>query len=351
MLLCLAVIAAGIGLRQIDRLHFARRRPRTADAARLIALQRARANNATPLVLLAGQWVQITGWWMLAGHGPWAAAAAAVGVASGCRHLQEISHFAVHGVLARTARANLLLAEVFAHLPLGLGAVVLRRRRHVRDHHPHATEAGVDPNLAELHQAGLQPGAGRGRLALALVHPLTPAGLRATASGLAVNVLRSPARAGRTAAVAAVIGAAYLAGGWAGLVWGLLVPRLLLYPQLAWMSLLAEHTWFDAEHRTGSPAWVEAGRCLRLYPRNRALALLAAATWLPYGDLHHYAHSAHPGVRWNYLPALERHLGQPHFTPDGLLLGPGSVARRHFAALQALPSPAPTTPARPASAL
>ncbi|MFE3881785.1 fatty acid desaturase [Streptomyces lydicus] len=348
MLLCLAVVAAGIGLRQIDRLHFARRRPRTANVARLIALQRAHANNVTPLVLLVGQWVQITGWWMLASHGPWAAAAAAVGVAAAFRHLQEISHFAVHGVLARTARANLLLAETFAHLPLGLGPVVLRRRRHVRDHHPHATEAGVDPNLAELHQAGLQPGAGRLRLTLALVHPLTRGGLRATASGLATNMLRSSVRTGRTAAVAVVLAAAYLAGGWAGLVWGMLVPRLLLYPQLAWLSLLVEHTWFDAERRTGTAAWVEAGRCLRLYPRNRALAHLAAATWLPYGDLHHYAHSAHPSVRWNYLPALERHLGEPHFTPASLLLGPGSVARRHFTALQAAtpasaPRPAPAT--------
>ncbi|WP_030063236.1 hypothetical protein [Streptomyces natalensis] len=73
---------------------------------------------------------------------------------------------------------------------------------------------------------------------------------------------------------------------------------------------------------------MEAGRCLRLYPRNRVLA--------------------HPSVRWNYLPALERHLGEPHFTPDGLLLGPGSVTRRHFTALQAdgpasVPRPTPAT--------
>ncbi|MGW2416898.1 fatty acid desaturase [Streptomyces tubercidicus] len=347
MLLCLAVIATGIGLRQIDRLHFARHRPRTADAARLIALQRAHANNWTPTALLAGQWLQITGWWMLAAHGPAAAAAAAVGVAVQFRHLQEVSHFAVHGVLARTARANLLLAELFAHLPLGLGPVVLRRKRHVRDHHPHATETGVDPNLDELRRAGLHPGIGRLRLAVALVHPLTARGIRSTLAGLAAGLRHSPAHGGRTAAVAAVLACSYLAGGWAGLVWGMLVPRLLLYPQLAWMSLLVEHTWFDAEHRTGSPAWVEAGRCLRLYRRSRVLSHLAAATWLPCGDLYHYAHSAHPGVRWNYLPALERHLGEPHFTPAGLLLGPGSVARRHFTALQAA---TPASTPRPAAA-
>ncbi|WP_150112934.1 hypothetical protein [Streptomyces violaceusniger] len=52
----------------------------------------------------------------------------------------------------------------------------------------------------------------------------------------------------------------------------------------------------------------------------------------PYGDLHHYAHSAHPAVRWNHLPALERHL-QPHFTPDSLLTGLRSVIAHHGRAL------------------
>ncbi|WP_252396490.1 hypothetical protein [Streptantibioticus parmotrematis] len=99
------------------------------------------------------------------------------------------------------------------------------------------------------------------------------------------------------------------------------------------MSLLVEHTWFDPEQRTGTSAQVEAGRCLRLYPRNRTLAAIAATTWLPYGDLHHYAHSAHPSVRWNYLPALERHLAPRHFAPDGLLIGTATVARRHHRAL------------------
>ncbi|TLQ38946.1 dihydrouridine synthase [Streptomyces marianii] len=338
MLLALAVITAGAALRQLDRAHFTRHRPRAADAAQLIALQRARANNWAPSLLLAGQWLQITGWWMLAAHGPLAAAAAALAVAVHFRHLQEISHFAVHGVLARTARVNLLLAEAFAHHPLALGPVRLRRQRHVRDHHPNAAQAGIDPNLDDLHQAGLHPGTSRATFALALVHPLTPRGIRSTALGIA-NGVQHGGTWHRAAAIGAVLATAYLAGGWVAVVAGVLVPRLLLYPQMAWLSLINEHTWFDPEHRTGTPAWVEAGRCLRLYPRNRVLAALAATTWLPYGDLHHYAHSAHPGLRWNYLSALERHLDRPHFTPDRLLFGPGSVALRHLNALHGLTSP------------
>ncbi|MEV4506672.1 fatty acid desaturase [Streptomyces klenkii] len=339
MTLCLALLITGTALRQIDRAHFALRRPRTAPGPELIAHQRRRANNTTPLLLLAGQWVQITGWWLLATHGPLAAVIAAVAVAVHFRHLQEISHAAVHGILARTPRANLLLAEVFAHYPLALAPVPVRRRRHVRDHHPNAAIPGTDPNLAELHTAGLRAGLTRAAFATALIHPLTPRGIRTTTTTITAVLRRFPARA---AAVIALAGTAYLAGGTAGLLWGLLVPRLLLYPQLAHLSLIIEHTWFDPQVRTGSPAWVEAGRCLRLYPRNRALAALAAATWLPYGDLRHYAHSAHPGLRWNYLPALEHHLAPPHFTPDALLLGTSSVARHHFDAL----TPAPVGHAR-----
>ncbi|MCX4821550.1 TDP-N-acetylfucosamine:lipid II N-acetylfucosaminyltransferase [Streptomyces sp. NBC_01142] len=67
-------------------------------------------------------------------------------------------------------------------------------------------------------------------------------------------------------------------------------------------------------------------------PRSRILEWIAAAIWLPYADLH-YAHSAHPAVRWSYLPALERRIDPPHFTPAALLLGKGSDARRHLHAL------------------
>ncbi|MER6394067.1 fatty acid desaturase [Streptomyces sp. NPDC001523] len=332
MLLALSLIALGVALRLPDHARFARGTPQAADAARLIAIQRSHANDWTPTLLLVGQWIQIAGYWRLASQGPWAAAVAAVGVAVQFRHLQEISHHAVHGVLARTRRTNRLLAEAFAHYPLGLPPEPVRRQRHVRDHHPQATLAS-DPNLAELAAAGLRPGITGTRFALALVHPLTPQGIRTTSRTLTAGLQPGPGRWDRTAAPIAVLAAAYLTGGWTAALAGALLPRLLLYPLLAWWSLLVEHTWFDPDHRTGTPAETEAGRCLRLYPGNRLLAGLATATWLPYGDLHHYAHSAHPGLRWNYLSALEQHLPAPHFTPAALFLGPHSATRRHHRAL------------------
>lgn len=249
------------------------------------------------------------------------------------RHLQEISHFAVHGVLTRSSHVGGLLAEAAAHIPLGFVPVPVRRQRHVREHHPNATLAGVDPNLKELDDAGLRTGVGRLRFALALVHPLTPAGIAATARGIAANLRASTSCWPRLAGFAAVPAAIALAFGWQAGLFAYALPRLLLYPQLAWMSLLVEHTWFDARTVTGSPIEVEAARCLRLYPRNRLLALLVRTTWLPYGDLYHFAHSAHPAVRWNYLPALERCIGAPMYTPAALLLGEASVIRRHGVAL------------------
>ncbi|MDI3389606.1 fatty acid desaturase [Streptomyces sp. B-S-A8] len=324
----IALIVVGLLLRQLDRVRHLRK-PRTLTAAEAMSLQRTRATVWVPALLLAGEWIQIAGWWLLAGVEPLLAVLAAVAVGVHFRHLQEISHFAVHGVLARGRRANVMLAEVFVHLPMALGPVSERRTRHVRDHHPNATVGGVDPNLEELRAAGLVPGAARGAVTRAAVHPLTLRGLRDTVSGLG----QSLARPERAAAVVLVAVAAYAVGGWTGLVAGVIVPRLWLYPQLAWLSLLGEHTWFDPQRRTGSRAEIEAGRCLRLYPEGPVLAAVAAVTWLPYGDLHHYAHSAHPAVRWNYLPAVERELAPPHCTPAALLLGSGSLLARHRRAL------------------
>lgn len=324
----ICLILAGFLLRQVDRLRHARR-PAALTAVEAMSLQRHRATVWAPTLLLVGEWTQIVGWWILAGLGLLPAVVAALAVGVHFRHLQEISHFAVHGVLARGRRANLVLAEMFAHLPMAWPSVRERRTRHVRDHHPNATVSGVDPNLAELHAAGLLPGAGKNAVTRAALYPLSMRGLLGAVSGIAHAVRRPD----RLAAAVALAGGGYACGGWFGLLFGLAVPRLCIYPQLAWLSLLGEHTWFDPERRTGSRAEVEAGRCLRLYPKHPVMAALAAATWLPYGDLHHYAHSAHPSVRWNYLPAVERRLAPPHCSPPALLFGPRSLLERHCRAL------------------
>jgi fatty acid desaturase len=332
-----AAICTGTALRQADRWWFSPRRGRlpAATLRDVTTLQRARANDVTPALLLLGHWLEFTGWCLVAAHGGpwgWALAAAAGGVKF--RHLQEVSHFGVHGVLTRSGRAGTALSEAAVHVPLGLGPVSARRRRHVREHHPNATLSGVDPNLRELHDSGLHAGVSRRRFLRALVFPLTPAGIVTTLRGIASNLVAGPGRRWRLLGFAMLPAAVAGVFGWKAVLFAYAVPRLLLYPQLAWLSLLVEHRWWDAEPVTGPPAVVEAARCLRLYPHNPVLALLARGTWLPYGDLFHYAHSAHPAVRWNYLPALEAGaLGTPAYTPRALFLGEDAVVRRHFRAL------------------
>ncbi|MGW4983927.1 fatty acid desaturase [Streptomyces mirabilis] len=345
MVTYLGIIAAGIAVRQTDRWWYSpgrgRGRRRLATLRDVRTLQRERANNITPVLLLVGHWLEWAGWCLVAAHGgPIGWIAAAVAGAIKMRHLQEVSHFAVHGVLTRTGRTSTVLAEAGVHIPLGFVPVPVRRQRHVREHHPNATIAGADPNLQELHDAGLRTGITRVRFALALVFPLTPTGAAMTVRGIAGNLRTSNTRWWRLAVLITLPAAVTLLLGWQAALFAFVLPRLLLYPQLSWMSLLVEHRWWDAEPVSGPPAVVEAARCLRLYPHNPVLALLARGTWLPYGDLYHYVHSAHPAVRWNYLPALERGIvGTPAYTPSGVLLGAGAVARRHLRALAS-----PTTP-------
>jgi hypothetical protein len=336
MLIPLTIIAAGVVLRQIDRWWFspARGHDRSWSFHALMALQRRRANNVTPVLLLAGHWLELVGWWVLAARtGPAGWVAVTVAVAVKFRHFQEVSHFAVHGVLTRGSKSGTVLTEAAVHAPLGFVPLPVRREKHVRRHHPNATVAGVDPNLAELHRAGLLPGASSLRFALAVVHPLTPRGLVDTWRSLATTLRPRKGAWWRLPAFAVLPVTLGVLFGWPAALFGFLLPRLLLYPQLAWLSLLVEHRWFDADPVTGSPAAVEATRCLRLYPRNPVLALLARGTWLPYGDLFHYAHSVHPALRWNYLPALERSIGNPEYAPRAVLLGHSAVIPRHHRAL------------------
>lgn len=348
-----ATIAAGMAVRQADRWWFSPRRGRlpAATLRDVRTLQRERANNVTPVLLMFGHWLEISGWFLVAVHGgPVGWAVAAVAGAVKFRHLQEVSHFAVHGVLTRSGRMGTVLAEAAVHVPLGFAPLSVRRRHHVREHHPNATVAGADPNLRELRDAGLRAGITSRRFLLALIFPLTPAGVATTMRGMAGNLGADSGRRWRLLGLAALSAAVVALFGWKALLFAYAVPRLLLYPQLAWLSLLVEHRWWDAEPVTGPPAVVEAARCLRLYPRNPVLSLLARGTWLPYGDLYHYAHSAHPAVRWNYLPALETHaLGTPTFTPRSLLIGEGAVARHHFRALTRATGPVSVPPAATAA--
>jgi fatty acid desaturase len=313
------LVLLGIAIRQVDRWWYGRgTRPGSVRA--VFARQRLRRNNITPVLLMGGHWLEIAGWLLLAarpGVLPVLVTTAALGVKF--RHLQEVSHFGVHGCLARGRRLGDLLTEFAAQGPLALVTVAERRTSHVREHHPNATVRGIDPNLAELTRAGVHPGCTRRRFVSGLLYPSTPRGLWRTVRGVAHNALGR-----RLPIVAVVVAGTVLLGGLGGLA-ALTVARLWLYPQLAWVSLIVEHRWWGAEPVRGRPLVVEASRCVRIYRRSPLLALLMRTTVLPYGDLYHFAHSVYPTIRWNYLPAVERLIGLPHWTPPAVLFGQSAV--------------------------
>lgn len=328
-----AVVVIGIMLRQADRWWFRPHRGGYADSAgALMVVQRRQANNVTPALLLTGHWVELLGWWALAGGmGPvgWMIAASAAAVKF--RHLQEVSHFAVHGVLFRGARFGDAVTELTAHAPLGFAPVSVRRHQHVRLHHPNATVTGLDPNLADLQRAGLGPGIGRAAFVRGILFPLTPRGVLDTLRAMVGNLVAHRQAWWRVAVFLVVPVMAFMLGGTNLLVFGFVVGRVLLYPQLAWMSLLVEHSWFTADVVAGSPTQVEAARCVRIYFARPLLEAAARALWLPYGDLYHYAHSVHPAARWNYLPRLEALIGLPACRAPQVVFGRGAVLTRLYA--------------------
>lgn len=236
------------------------------------------------------------------------------------RHLNELSHHAVHGSLSRSKLVNQLVCDALFAFPMGKARRDDRHRHHVQVHHRVATWAG-DPNVDELERAA------SGTVLRAGFYPVTPAGLLAELKSLVV-----PGVVGRRAWGPIALGAlVYLTAGSNGLI-VLLGARFVWFPWLSWLSLLGEHDWrLPAEAGTTSPSDAsierEQARCVRVYSDHRTMALLARLVWLPFGDSYHYAHSVAPGLRWNYLRSLDTALPEV-LTVDRLVTGSGSVAYR-----------------------
>lgn len=108
-------------------------------------------------------------------------------------------------------------------------------------------------NLADLADAGLSPGCPRSGFFLGILFPLTPRGVCQAGRSIWLNLTVGRQRIWVLTAMTAVAVSAYLLGGWLGLVFGFLVPRVLIYPVLSWISLLVEHRWFDPSPAHGDP--------------------------------------------------------------------------------------------------
>lgn len=336
MQVSLVVVGLGIVLRIPDRLwhsvwlgrHDVVGHGQAPTYRKMQALQSRRANDVTPVLLALGHWLEIAGWWMLCrSNGSVAWCLVALLVAVKMRHLQELTHFAVHGSLARSPSVNDIIGEVAFQSPLYMPSLPERRQSHVREHHPNATDNARDPNIAELRKAGFVSRSSRRHRYMPFIAPLS---MRYLSNDLA-HIIRTFKQARfqnlhhNCGLLLMPIILCLLLGGPAALIFGLLLPRLVLYRMLSWMSMLVEHNWFVAHSTAHGRLSREADRCIRLYESRPLLKTLTRATWLPYGDLFHYAHSVYPRLRWNYLCMADHLLPSPSISCRSVIIGSRSV--------------------------
>ncbi|CAB3766847.1 fatty acid desaturase family protein [Paraburkholderia humisilvae] len=278
-------------------------------------------------------WLDILAGVLLAAHYPSPLAWLAVVLWSGgrMRALQEFGHNAVHFALCRSHTWQWWLSDLFYQFPVFKRDMHSRYQTHTVEHHRHPNHPELDPNRARVYAGGYGRDLSPVEFYLRLLYPLTPKGAWANLAMMARNSLLNHSRAtafARWIAVAAAAAVLYWAGGWKGVLFGWFVPLVTSYPVFAWVSLLTEHRWFidglahdrlDIEYLAGRPT-----------------DYIGLTGWLvrvfiaPTSDAYHLAHSLYPGVRWNYLPAIDRYLKiqEPRYTEnasEGLIMRRGNA--------------------------
>ncbi|WP_137939723.1 fatty acid desaturase [Chitinivorax sp. B] len=222
------------------------------------------------------------------------------------RALQEFGHNAVHFALCRHHGWQWWLSDFFYQFPVFKRDMVSRHITHTREHHRFPNHDTKDPNLARVRDGGMAFPMTRSQFLLRLFYPLSLAGIRNNLQTMARNsllnhnwqtVMYRLISLGLTGTVL------YWAGGWLGLVFGWWLPLLTTYAVFAWVSLLTEHRWYAS----GNPD----NRLDIEYLAGRPTDYPGLTGWLvrvfisPTSDAYHLAHSLYPGVRWNYLPAID----------------------------------------------
>lgn len=247
------------------------------------------------------------------------------------RALQEFGHNAVHFALCRHHAWQWWLGNVFYQFPIFKRDMRSRHQAHTIEHHRHPNHPQLDPNRARVHAGGYVAGLSPVGFYRLLLYPLTPAGAWVNLSTMVRNSLLNHSRVTtviRWLSVMAVAALLYWAGGWKGVVFGWLLPLLTSYPVYAWVSLLTEHRWFiEGSSRDRRDLEYLAGRPTDYFGLSGWMVRVFIA---PTSDAYHLAHSLYPGVRWNYLPAIDRHLKihEPRYSnnaSEGLLLRRGNA--------------------------
>ena len=265
-----------------------------------------------------------------AAPGAWILGAVIVG--GRLRALQEVSHTALHSGLCRSRRYQWAIANVAVQWPLFRPDMHHRYIGHVAQHHRHANEPELDPNITRFVRFGITPGLTRAQWRRKLWHPLTPTGFADTVKNVWAATTRQNERVWmlpvRLAVAASTLTGVLLVAGQVGLAVGFVLPLLTVYPFFSWLSVLAEHRWFARCQATDR----RERECVNGRPTDHPGLLGWAVKHLvfPFSDHYHLAHSLYPLLRWNYLPAVDRALKArdphyPRYRSVGLLATAGGV--------------------------
>jgi len=307
------LVAVSLALRAVDQLYH-------RDSARVLALLRL-DGEAAPGSVYHRRWdplfaiVPFVWSWLdlfaiaLASvqlANVWADVLLALLAGSRLRALHEASHIAVHYGLCRQKAWQWELSNVLFQYPAFRPDMHHRYVFHVLEHHRHANEGDIDPNVKRFVRLGMVPGISRAQFTWKLFHSLRPSGLAETFRSMVSNAKLNKTRthlALRWLTVVLCIAAFWLTGGARGFVVAYLVPLILVYPWFSWISVLAEHRWFIECD--------EPDRRLREFVVGRPTDYPGVLGWIirhaifPATDHYHLAHSLYPFVRWNYMPALD----------------------------------------------
>jgi len=246
------------------------------------------------------------------------------------RALQDTCHTATHYGLCKQRKLQWVLSDLLFLYPCFKPDMHHRYISHVRQHHHHANDPDIDPNIKRFAKVGFLPGMTDRKFVAMLFFSFTPRGFAETLELLVTGARKNEHVRGvvlRMVMVGLSTWALVAAFGWFGYLVGFALPMVTTYPWYSWLSLLAEHRWFvDCDETNHVGRECVLGRPT-YYPG--VLGWFVRHGVFPATDHYHLVHSLYPHIRWNYMAAIDRALvaSEPRYAKyasDGLLFPHGA---------------------------